>query len=137
MKQNIATTPEQSKRLLDCGVDPKSADFVWMDDNPPRLTLRTEIIEDNNPYIVAFGWSLSRLLSLLPKVITCDAYGYIWLEIVWLYEENSIPTIRYFTPPNENDDEPDQWEFTDDSIIECAVQAVEWLFQNGYKLNEI
>ena len=138
MKQQIATDESQSARLIACGVDPKSADFVWMDDNPnPRLTLRTEIIEDSNPYIVGYGWSLGRLLAMLPKIIICDAYGYIWLEIVWLYEENSIPTIRYFTPPNENDDESDQWEFTDESIIECAVQAVEWIKDNGYKLNEI
>ena len=138
MKENIATTPEQGKRILACGVDPKSADFVWMENKPnPRLTLRTEIIEDSNPYIVGYGWSLGRLLAILPKIIICDAYGYIWLEIVWLYEENSIPTIRYFTQPNENDDEPDQWEFTDESIIECAVQAVEWIKDNGYKLNEI
>lgn len=138
MKHQIATDPSQSARLIACGVDPKSADFVWMEDNPnPRLTLRTEIIEDSNPYIVAFAWSLSALIAMLPKIITCDAYGCIWLEIVWLYEENSIPTIRFFTPPNENDDEPDQWEFTDENIIECAVQAVEWIKDNGYKLNEI
>ena len=139
MTQQIATDPSQSARLIQCGVDPKSADFVWMDDKPnnPRLTLRTEIIEDSNPYIVAVGWSLGRILALSPKIIICDAYGYIWLEIVWLYEENSIPTIRYFTPPNENDDESDQWEFTDESIIECAVQAVEWIKDNGYKLNTI
>lgn len=159
MNQQIATTSEQSRRLLACGLDPKSADmcYLYWDESGEQLSRevyleifnesfldgRIELVpKDFGDYDHSYendspAWSLSRLLSLLPKVITCDAYGYIWLEIVWLYEENSIPTIRYFTPPNENDDEPDQWEFTDDSIIECAVQAVEWIRDNGYKLNEI
>lgn len=143
MKTQIATTPEQSRRLIACGVNPKSADMVWQE---PITTSQKKtggkILVFRNPNHQDYvgdvpAWSLSALLALLPKMIVCDAYGYIWLEIVWLYEENSIPTIRYFTPPNENDDEPDQWEFTDESIIECAVQAVEWIKDNGYKLNEI
>lgn len=129
MKQNIATTPEQSKRLLDCGVDPESADFVWMDDNPPRLTLRTEIIEDNNPYILAFGWSLSALLALLPKDLMWQGLYYRLVmgpnEKGWEIEYNDLSVLNNLHRA------------TADNLIECVVLMIEWLVKENYKLNEI
>ena len=143
MSQQIATSPEQGKRILACGVDPNTADMTWqtpITTSQKRIGEKILVLRHPNyhDYVGDVpAWSLGRIMAILPKIIICDFYGYIWLEIMWLYEENSIPTIRYFTPPNENDDEPDQWEFTDESIIECAVQVVEWIQDNGYKLNEI
>lgn len=129
MKQNISTTPEQSKRLLDCGLDPESADFVWMDDNPPRLTLRTEIIEDNNPYILAFGWSLSALLALLPKDLMWQGLYYHLVmgpnEKGWEIEYNDLSVLNNLHRA------------TADNLIECVVLMIEWLVKENYKLNEI
>lgn len=119
--------------------DTDSRKPYWMDDNPPRLTLRTEIIEDNNPYIVAFGWSLSRLLSLLPPTITTDEDEYsepidydlfiypsmtgkIW-NVSYAYTEDGYSDMLYET--------------AQPSIIEAVVQMIETLVSHKCKLNEI
>ncbi len=141
MKQTIATTPEQSARLKACEVDPKTADFVWMDDAPnnPRLTLRTEIIEDNNPYIVAPAYSLSRLLSLLPTSITSILGNEYFLELSKVRMHNAWEVqwhngrCRWPT----HDKSGKFCKLWDKSPIEACVKAIEWLTENGYELNEI
>ena len=126
MTQQIATTPEQGKRILACGVDPKSADFVWMEDKPnnPRLTLRSEIIEDSNPCIVEYGWSLGRILAILPPEVEVDLCVY-YLEVI----PNWRLSYTYYDYPLNV--------FDADDLIECCVKAIEWLTKNGYKLDEI
>ena len=126
MKQCICTTPEQGKRLLACGLDPKSADFVWMDDKPnnPRLTLRTEIIEDSNPYILGYGWSLGRILAILedyePRLEFLDGR--------WECGVGSTEKLRW----------PHDGTFIcADTQIEAVVLLIERLHEFGYKLNEI
>lgn len=133
----IATDTSQSARLLDCGLDPKSADFVWMDDNPPRLTLRTEIIEDSNLYIMGYGWSLSALLRLLPTEIKEDN-GY-YDEIV-TYGLLIYPYMQGWQIDYQCcvDDECYCLKCIHDTeLIEACVRAIEYLSQNGYKLNMI
>ncbi len=93
MTTNIATTREQSTRLLQCGVSAESADTHWHGAIVPRggsLTSppepseewdlfnspygfmpeemqKAKLMEDYNEIIPA--WSLSALLGLLPKEI--------------------------------------------------------------------
>ncbi len=72
MTQNIATTPEQSRRLISCGVDPKTADMCWKQMfNPKRMSLiaHKPFWDDVTP-----AYSLSRLLELLPKKIKGNEY---------------------------------------------------------------
>lgn len=78
MKHQIATNPQQSKRLLACGVDPNTADMYLSINMCPGenygkystrvlgedlLTL-SEILRSID---YAPAWSLSALLKLLPK----------------------------------------------------------------------
>lgn len=128
----IATDPSQSERLKACGVDPKSADLVWMDDKPsPRLTLRTEIIEDNNPYIVAVCWSLSALIALFPMEINDEGLQTVFQltpypdELKWAAEYYDYTMDKYLC--SQRDYNP----------IEACVKAIEYITQNGYKLNGI
>lgn len=61
----IATTIEQSKRLLDAGLDPGSADMRW-ETFPvcvPHLCYQTNAIPLIAPKIVP-AWSLSRLIDI-------------------------------------------------------------------------
>lgn len=100
MERQIATTREQSDRLLKCGVPAESADMHWYGAIVPRggsLTSMPEpseewdlwatpyscmpeelqvakLMEDYNEIIPA--WSLSALLGLLPKEIEIDGYPY-------------------------------------------------------------
>lgn len=94
MKTNIATTSEQSQRLLRCGVSADTADMCWHGAIVPRggsLTSMPEpseewdlgvtpyscmpeelqaakLMEDYNE--IQPAWSLSALLDILPKELT-------------------------------------------------------------------
>lgn len=77
MKSQIATTKEQSRRLLRCGVSADTADMMIT----PHNTLSA------NPYKSLFrdrghspAWSLSALLSIMPDLEHCFS--------LWKFEED-------------------------------------------------
>ena len=125
----IATTQDQSQRLLRCGVSADTADTYW--DNhtidEPFLVIGEVEDERDTP-----AWSLSALLGLMPFKIHSGKYEY-WLDVapmdygkqwsIGYYCTEKPRVIKGLTHT--------------DSLIECAVQEIEWLTANGYKLNEI
>lgn len=72
----IATTKEQSARLIACGVDPKTADMCWCKVKSPNIEGYTWVLvtenylkrRESDEFIPA--WGLSELLSLLPDTIS-------------------------------------------------------------------
>ncbi len=146
MTPNIATTKEQSTRLRQCGVDPKTADMCWYKAKAANKEGYTWILISENyqkrrnsdEFIPA--WSLSTLLSLLPKEIAIDGYAY---RISIYFENHDEPVIGnqwclYYKPKKHNekcriDDVP---RYAPD-LIECAVLMIEWLTANNYKLNQL
>ena len=133
MKYQIATTPEQSQRLIACGVNPDSADMFYTnyttkpnDKAPCTKTAPLGIRKDLIP-----AWSLSALLALLPKHLK-DEYGYNKHSFVIEYAHTASPSqwrIAYDGWYNED------VSFYDVSPIEACVEAIEWLTANGYTLN--
>lgn len=74
MDKQIATTPEQSQRLIACGVNPDTADMVWKED---LTSIHLEVL--NHPWIENLrnlhyspAWSLAALFALLPPTIPTD-----------------------------------------------------------------
>ena len=125
----ISTNQEQSDRLLRCGVSADTADMMFT----PHNTLSTE------PYKEALkdigytpAWSLSALLGLLPFKIPCGKYEY-WLDIAPM-DYGKQWSIGYYCM-----EKPKVIKGLTRAYnpIECAVQEIEWLSANGYKLNEI
>ena len=153
MTTNIATTREQSARLLQCGVDPETADMCYQfigecfnnTDNPICSTPKEQYATvsgygfgDYRIHITP-AWSLSTLLGLLPKEIAIDGYAYR----ISIYFENPDESVignqwcLYYKPKKHNeksriDDVP---RYAPD-LIECAVLMIEWLTANNYKLNQ-
>lgn len=127
MKTNICTTQDQSARLLKCGVPAESADMS-IDADTDKLYLSAYSERVDKVYEVP-AWSLSRLLSLLPFKIHSGKYEY-WLDIapmdygkqwsIGYYCMEKPKVIKGLTRM--------------DSLIECAVQEIEWLSANGHKL---
>lgn len=79
MKTNIATTQDQSVRLLRCGVSADTADMVWTRFESDGEKYEQLSVMNESAYEVASltpipAWSLSSLLGLLPKEI-CDESG--------------------------------------------------------------
>ena len=126
MKTNICTTQEQSARLLRCGVSADTADMMFTPHNTLSTEPYKETLEDRG-YIPA--WTLSRLLTLLPFKIPCGNIEF-WLDVapinygkewsIGYYCTEKPRTIKGLTHT--------------ESLIECAVQEIEWLSDNGYKL---
>lgn len=154
MKTNIATTQDQSARLLRCGVSADTADMVWTRFESDGEKYEQLSVMDESAYEVASltpipAWSLSALLGLLPKTI-----GDFWMT-KWY-----APNVDGF----EIDDMGEPYQLSgdfqllhigggnyqveydwdgfrgklpqSDNPIEACVRAIELLYANGYKLNE-
>lgn len=133
MERQIATTREQSDRLLKCGLSAYTADMTLSYCKGGFYELMATPFhygcfnEEDAP-----AWSLGALLGLLPFKIHSGKYEY-WLDIapmdygrqwsIGYYCTEKPRVIKGLTHT--------------DSLIECAVQEIEWLTANGYKLNEI
>ena len=112
------TSIEQSKKLLELGLSPKSADMWYaIVDNEPFICLEKREEYDNIPC-----WSLAALLDAMPSI----DYSYTtWIPIVFKknkyhcnYESRSYVTPMYYTESN--------------SCIDAAFEMVCLLLENGY-----
>lgn len=144
MNTNIATTKGQSDRLLRCGVSADTADMSIRTITEPMIK---DIAEWETPLLLTMPyssakdiyrgdyiepvWSLSALLELLPFKIHSGKYEY-WLDIApmdygkqWSIGYYCIEKPRVIKGLTHTD-----------SLIECAVQEIEWLTSNGYKLSD-
>ena len=126
----IATTQEQSDRLLRCGVSADTADMArYEDDSVPMMPWDWT----TGSYGGTFpAWSLSRLLGLLPKRIKRGDYSDYTLNLSCdgCFWDLEYTYARYCG----EDDSLVLFEDTDP--IEVCVKAIEWLMENNYKLNE-
>lgn len=131
MKTSIATNQSQSSRLLRCGVSADTAD-MYIDNYDEVWACPFKDSERKDEEGFAPAWSLSALLELLPFKIHCGNNEF-WLDVapmnygkqwsIGYYCTEKPRVIKGLTHT--------------DSLIECAVQEIEWLTANGYKLNEI
>lgn len=129
MERQIATTQEQSTRLLRCGVSAESADMHWDNKTLDEPFLNTGAVTDKRD---TPAWSLSALLELLPKFIP-DAGGDFSYALK--VQPCNLPgwTVCYYAYSL---DKGKGYHRSED-VIEACVQLIEWLTANGYKLNEI
>lgn len=134
MKPQIATTIEQSRRLLSCGVDPKTADMYWCSflQCEPFLALG-EIPRDNETGNVLDdkdvpAWSLSTLLALLPNLIMAEnrmqfTFRLIKCKDAYIVEYEGHGTSLYQT--------------NGATAIEACVRMIETLTFHKHSLNKI
>lgn len=128
MNTNIATDLSQSQRLLRCGVSDDTADMArYEDDEVPMMPWDWTTGSYGGTYP---AWSLSALLGLLPFKIHSGKYEY-WLDIAPMDYGRQWSIGYYMDKPRVI-----KGLTHTDSLIECAVQEIEWLSKNGYKLNE-
>lgn len=134
MKTNIATTREQSDRLLRCGVSADTADMCWAKLKSPSIEGYTYVLISEN-YLkrritdeFTPAWSLSALLTkVLPSNIRHEGHTSL-LEIMssnWQSDEQ-VWEVAYDIDLGVEASDP----------IEACVLMAEKLVANGYKLNE-
>lgn len=131
MERQIATNRLHSDRLLKCGVQAESADmYINNYDELWAAPFKDCARKKEEGFVPA--WSLGALFGLLPFKIHSVRYEY-WLDIAPM-DYGRQWSIGYYCM-----DKPRVIKGLThtDSLIECAVQEIEWLTSNGYKLNEI
>lgn len=131
MKPQIATTAEQGARLIACGVSADTADMI--ETRLGNLLNRTQDfpVDETKETLV---WSLSRLLELMPKEIRDEIDRVYYFSIAKKLLSKEVYTVAYLQCCGIN---LARIRKTHESPIEACVQLIEWLMQNGYKLNEI
>lgn len=107
-----ATTIEQSRKLLELGLDPKSADFAWVGEDGCFVKSSSDEVEDTETP----AWSLEALIDALPPgtaFISKDRLGYCvtFSSGAWvLFQSTSYSK----------------------SLLNQIFELVVWLLENGY-----
>ena len=114
------TSIEQSKRLLELGLDPKSADMNWHDMPGIGKFVRAFPYVHENGATEGFlpCWSVGALLELMP---ICNLYDERTKKYPsrWSFNYNGDTMIDYH-------------ETSADNIIDAAYDMMVWLLENNY-----
>lgn len=107
-----ATTIEQSRKLLELGLDPKSADFAWVGEDGCFVKSSSYEVEDKETP----AWSLEALIDALPSgtvFISTGRLGYCvsFYAGAWVHYEST--------------------EYSK-SLLNQVFEIVVWLFKNSY-----
>lgn len=125
----ICTSLEQSKKLIELGIDIKTADMCWSIDIPDLPTLLAYSITDCDNWENKIPtWSLSALLELIPPYLgefnDGIDFGFSksmngkWYSVHYIQLDNS--GLATFTKT-----------VTGDTAIDAAFEMVCWLKENG------
>lgn len=140
---NIATSKEQSVRLLRCGVSADTADMFYQTPiTVSQKATKEDILLVKNAGKTLFdtdtpAWSLSVLLGLLPKEIKVDESPYDEVQkyglLIYPFMGGWQVDYQYC-----EDDECHCLKCVHGTDpIEACVKAIEWLSANGYILNDV
>lgn len=140
MKQftsQIATSEEQSKRLLKLGLIPITANmYYWIDSydvsyNHELNIIVNDEIEWGEGFIPA--WSLSRLIELIPKKIN---YKYDTYHLTINMYNNDLFYIKYDRYDKHLDCLVDDGDLLEEiegcNIIDCCIDIIEWLINSNH-----
>lgn len=139
------TTIEQSKHLLDLGLNPKSADMWWLyvtaqgkhiammyEEPDPHYLARMKSYGIKNAAIPC--WSLGALIELMPKVISVpvDERSAYFYSLEWQFANDN--SLRYIATNRGKCliDIYSDHDTRNKSLIETAFEMVCWLLKNGY-----
>lgn len=125
----ICTNKEQSSRLLEAGVNPKTAD-MYLDEFECPVAFEYRRIEGHVDQDMAFpAWSLSKLIDMMPPAI--DSLGTLYLcaglNAKKYNADNKVKAHQYSIEYGVN--------YTShryDDPIEAFIEAIEWLIKEGH-----
>ncbi|MBD5240497.1 MAG: hypothetical protein HDS59_00190 [Barnesiella sp.] len=134
MNTQIATSLEQSQRLIACGVNPDSADMLLYNN---ALSVQVRGL-GKIPECATPAWSLSALLELLPQII-----DKCWLTIQKLKNRNNQTRygVAYMVCKYDKDGTLNthsagrKFSTITTDLMEACIETIEWLTANGYTLN--
>lgn len=95
-KNQIATSIEQSKKLIDLGVNIYTADMNYhlLDDEwKLSIGLNIDSLKYIYPKYYIPAWSLGRLIELLPKEYRCDIDFQNCLETIYFGKQDNFEEL--------------------------------------------
>lgn len=117
----ICTTKEQSSRLLEAGVNPKTAD-MYLDEFECPVAFgygRVELYVDKD---MAFpAWSLSKMIGMMPDQVECEGYNYY----LFMLPRDKEFTIKYSAGSNLAQS------YCRESLFDAIAEMIEWLIKEG------
>lgn len=118
----ICTNKKQSSRLLEAGVNPKTAD-MYLDEFECPVAFEYRRIEGHVGQDMAFpAWTLSKLIDMMPDQVECEGYNY-YLFILPRYKEF---TIKYSAGSNLAQS------YCRESLFDAITEMIEWLIKRGH-----
>ena len=120
----ICTSLDQSKKLIELGIDVSTADMYWWN-NTEEKRYEPSVIDYGFSDMDISAWSLNALLELMPKneSLTID---------LCLGGSNGMEhTFDWFCTCDENEDPYDYKTFHSDNPIDAAFEMICWLKENN------
>ena len=134
----VCTTKEQSQRLLDLGLKPKTADMSIItnavDYDGVKYSL-TPYSETNHPKIfgVIPAWSLHRLIEMMPKQVKTPKPTYGWVGEDLTFRMDDDLYIKYEDWGIENEEYRFCGKgFYNSNLYDNIIECIEWLIKEGY-----
>lgn len=129
----ICTNKEQSSRLLEAGVKPKTAD-MYLDEFELPVAFEYRRIEGHVGQDMAFpAWSLSKLIDMMPPAI--DSLGTLYLcaglNAKKYNADNKVKAHQYSIEYGIN-----RASHRYDDPIEALIETIEWLIKEGHLNNK-
>lgn len=116
----ICTTPEQSQKLIELGINVNTADMQWVNTGYCMRALPTDDYETQSSSSKIPAWSLAALLSVLPKnlemgrpVLAINYKGDYWVQYYDEYMQKlDLETKCY------------------DNSVDAVFEMIVWLKEN-------
>ena len=135
------TSIEQSKKLVELGLDISTADmkyFYWKNkiNAAPTLGFDKAVLESykNTQAVYLPCWSLGALLELMPKVISVpvDKRSAYFYNLEWQFANDN--SLRYITTNRDKClvDIYSDHDIENKPLIKTAFEMVCWLLENNY-----
>ena len=123
----ICTNKKQSSRLLEAGVNPKTAD-MYLDEFECPVAFEYRRIEGHVGQDMAFpAWSLSKLIDMMPDQIECEGYNYY----LFILPRDKKFTIKYSAGSNLAQS------YCRENLFDAITEMIEWLIKEGYLDNKL
>ena len=130
----ICTSPEQSKKLIELGIDINTADMhysTWTILNEGEYILSPnqgetieELQEDYGNQVIP-AWSLSALIQVLPITIVDSWTDYCLMLDIKAKMPRYVKYGDVYHPEF-------PWDFKKQSLLDSVVESIFWLHNNNY-----
>ena len=129
--KKICTTVEQSKKLIELGLDIETSDMYWDFQETGYILIADELCYYHNDSEIP-AWSLAALFELLPKEIEFYSDECEFIPLLSRYYDDKSKFIC-----NYDNGACEHW-YIEDSPVDAVYNMLVWTIENGYfKTNKI